>query len=451
MKAAEEICSLLYNLVLCSAGLGALPLLRSRSAGDHGFWRGRLGFYGERGTDAVYGAREVDSGRPARKRIWFHAVSVGEVAGAVPILHSVHERLPDAALLLTVGTPQGGRFARAQLPSWVEVLPFPLEYPWVLRRAFQYLKPDLYVALESEFWPNVFLSLAHRGVPAVLVNGRLSIRSARRFRRMKPLFEPVFRQFRALAMVSEGDRENALSLGISADCTMVLGSSKYDGLAMRARDTDPSPWGEVLGVRPSTPVLIGGSLRGRECLEVMEAFEVVRRIEPRAIGVFAPRHMGRIEGMTRWLKDRVIPFHLLSDLEAGGRIRWAPVVLVDRIGILFDLYAHGDLIFCGGTLEPIGGHNILEPAAWKKPVFYGPHLQKVLYEHTILQSLEGSFLVHDARDLAVQWSHWVEHLLELKNHGRKAGEALEKLGGASRKQAELIESVLWKDDPHPFW
>lgn len=441
MKSSELACNCAYNLVLNTAGLAVLPFLWSKTRDDEAFRKGRVGWYDPDFYAPGYCPPELSASR-MQTRIWFHAASVGEVNGAVPTLYALRDRLPEAAILLTVGTPQGFNFARAQLPAWAEVLPFPLDFPWVLDRAFRYLQPDLYVALESEFWPNVFRYLARRRVPALLLNGHLSSRSARRYQLLNPLFQPIFRSFHTLVMLTEEDRRNALSLGASPERTLVLGSSKYDGLALRARTQDPSRWIKLLGISPTTPVAVGGSLRKDECIQLLEAFQAVHLLEPRTVGIFAPRHMDRITGMAKWLESRNIPFHLLSSLEEGREERRSSVVLVDRIGVLFELYALGDLIFCGGTLEPVGGHNIVEPAAWKKPVFYGPHLQKVLYEHTILQKLEGSFLVNDAQDLIRQWSYWIQHLSELEHYGRKAGEALGKLGGVAAKQVELILSAL---------
>lgn len=398
-----------------------------------------MGWYDANPCDLGRAQLSASHGQP---RIWFHAASVGEVNGAIPTLYALRDNLPHAAIFLTVGTAQGFHFARTRLPARAQVLPFPLDFPWVLERAFRYVRPDLYVALESELWPNVFRFLARRRVPAVLLNGRLSARSAKRYQLLEPLFGPIFQQFRSLAMLTEEDRRNALSLGAPDQRTLVLGSSKYDGLALKTRMQNPSVWRELLGLSSSNPVVIGGSLRKTECVQILEAFQAVHRMEPQTVGIFAPRHMERIGGMAQWLQRRNIPFHLLSHLEQGKEERRWPVVLVDRIGILFELYALGDLIFCGGTLEPIGGHNIMEPAAWKKTVFYGPCLQKVFYEHTILQKSEGSFLVNDVQDLIRQWSYWIEHLLDLKAYGLKAGEALEKLGGVAAKQVELITSAL---------
>jgi 3-deoxy-D-manno-octulosonic-acid transferase len=407
-----------------------LPLLLSRAKGDPGFRDGRLG---------RYSAQSVSGAEP---RIWFHAASVGEVTGAVPTIRALGDRLPLATVLLTVSTPQGYHFARAQLPEWVRVLPFPLDLPAVLDRAFRALRPSLYVALESEFWPHLFRILDHDKVPALLLNGRLSRRSAGRYRLLHPLFRPVFKQFRRLAMLSEEDRQNVLDLGVERERTLVLGSSKYDGLLGKVDPRKVLAWRRSLGIPPHLPVVVGGSLRRSECTLLLEIFQALPLTEPPPVGIFVPRHLERIPEMARWLRDRSVPFHLLSRLEKGEEERRASVILVDRIGILFELYGLGDLIFCGGTIEPIGGHNILEPAAWQKPVFYGPHLQKVINEHNILQNFGGSFVAQTGDELRQQWSRWIQDLPALRAHGRRAGEALEKLGGAAARQVELILDTL---------
>lgn len=421
----------IYNIVLNTVGYGIIPFVWKKSELDPTFFKGRLGRY------EIHADQQ--QGRP---RIWFHTVSVGEVTGAVPTLCALHERLPESSIFLSTGTPQGYHFAQAQLPRWVRVVPFPLDFPWILKRTFQSLQPDLYVAMESEFWPNLFRYLREREIPSILLNGRLSSRSAKRYALLKSLFFPIFRQFKCLGMHSEEDRQNILGLGVSKERTLVLGSSKYDGLLQRVDPSKTSTWREKLNLPLHLPVVVGGSLRRSECIQILEVFQSLLQVEPQAVGIFAPRHLERIPNMVLWLQERGIDFQMLSHLEKTREKRRASIVLVDRIGILFELYSLGDLIFCGGTLEPIGGHNILEPAAWRKPVFYGPCLQKVLDEHSILHSLQGSFPVRDKHELLQQWTYWIQHLPALKIHGEKAKEALLKMAGVADRQVEIIMAVL---------
>ena len=425
-----ELASLSYHFTADLLGPLAPRFLSSRIQEDPLFWQGRLGRY------------SVQSVRDRTPRIWLHAASVGEVTGAIPIVRTLRERLPDAGITLTVTTLQGFRFARLALSPYAQILPFPLDLPAALEQAFEHVQPDLYVALEGEFWPKLFHFLDRRQTPAVLLNGQLSSRSARWYGLFGSLFRPIFKQFVRLAMHSEEDRNHVVSLGADPERTCVLGSSKYDALSLRKDPEKVLGWRRMLDLPGEAPVLVGGSLRHLECIKLLEVFQRLQEAAPGLVGIFAPRHMEQVPEMTMWLNAQRIAFQLLSEIEAGTEIRSCSVVLVDRIGILFELYALGDLVFCGGTLEPFGGHNILEPAAWGKPVFYGPHLQKVSDEHNILQALKGGFLVQDSRDLLEQWSFWIQHLSELKRFGENAEGALSKLGGVSARQVEIIMTAL---------
>lgn len=364
------------------------------------------------------------------------------MTGALPTINAVADRWLEASLTVTAGTPQGFRYALARLPSQVRALPFPLDFPSILEKAFEAIQPDLYVGFEGEFWPNLYRVLAGARVPAVLLNGRLSSRSARRYRLLSPLFRPVFQSFEWLAMHSEEDRENVISLDVPRARVLVLGSSKYGALITKADPSRGESWRQLLRIPEGLPVVVGGSLRRAETTMLLEVFHGLCAREPGIVGIFAPRHIERVAPMAQWLRARKIPYHRLSLIERGEEIRTHQIVLVDRIGVLFELYSLGDLVFCGGTLEPIGGHNILEPAAWKKAVFYGPHLHKVLREHNILTSREGSFLVKDARHLEDQWGQWLGNIGELERHGALAYDALRELGGVVERQVELIQTTL---------
>lgn len=421
-----------YNSLLDAFGSKIISFLSRGSLKDPEFRRGRLGLY--EGTS-------VPSGKPG---IWFHAASVGEATGAVPTLLALKKKLPEAGILLSSGTPQGILYARAHLPSDVPVIPFPLDFPLSVRRALDSLDPVLFVNFETEFWPNFYRELERRSIPALLLNGRVSESSERFYRLFTPLFRPVFNQFTRMAMHSQEDRNRAIRIGAPPEKLEVLGSSKYESLIARTRLGEAESWKKRLSLEEETPVLIGGSLRGMECIELMRIFQRLYADYPNLVGIFAPRHMHNIARMREWLAGERIAYDLITQIESGMRSRSAPVILVDRMGLLFELYSAGNLIFCGGTLEPVGGHNILEPAAWSKPVFYGPHLKKILYEHRILQNFGGSFPVRDAEDLLVQWKIWLKNPQGLKMHGERAKSALHSLGGVVNTQVNMIIGLFQK-------
>ncbi len=419
-----------YNRILSVFGREILGILSRKSLKDREFRTGRLGNYDH-----------VDMGGK-RPVVWFHAASVGEVTGAVPTLLAFAGKVPDAACLLSTGTPHGFHFARERLPANVPVIPYPLDFPECVTRAVTTVSPDAFVAFETEFWPNFYNALATHGIPALLLNGRISESSRRFYGLASPLFSPIFRYFDKMAMHSDEDRDRMLQIGVCPDKLQVLGSSKYEELISRARPEKSDYWKKLLKTGETGRVIVGGSLRGSECIQLMRVFENLRDISPGLVGIFVPRHLYNIPKMVRWLTEHSLPYQLLTDIEAGRQERTASVVLVDRIGVLFDIYSVGDLIFCGGTLEPVGGHNILEPAAWAKPVFYGPHLKKVLHEHRILRKFGGSRLVRSAGDLRDQWRKYIINFNELDDIGACGRRALNSLGGVVERQVDLILEMI---------
>ncbi len=431
MKVLLDFSGAAYNLILNGIQPEIVDLLSRKSLKDREFKRGRLGFY----DDGVIGA-----GRP---RIWCHAVSVGEMTGAIPTLTELRRRMPSSTVLMTAGTPQGVKFARAQMPTEIAVLPFPLDFSQCVSRAVKTVEPDLFVNFESEFWPNFFRQLRSRNIPAVLLNGRISGSSERFYRLFSPLFKPVFQQFTYMAMHSKEDMDRALRLGTTPGRVMTLGSSKYDGLAGKATPGKAAYWKKLLRIE-NGPVLMGGSLRRSETIELMRVFVRLREYLPDLMAIFAPRHMKNIPKMCDWLTKKNVRYNLLTDIEGGSQTRTAPVVLVDRIGVLGDLYSAGDLIFCGGTFEPVGGHNILEPAAWSKAVFYGPYLKKVLHEHRILHDFGGGFRMLDLEDLFSNWKKWLGDMKSLRKNGEAAFRALHSFKGVVARQVDLILQSLPK-------
>lgn len=424
------LAGLVYNAALHTVGFAAVKVLQTREGEDPDFWAGRFGHHA------------LPPPSSGQRTLWFHAASVGEVAGAIPTLRETRLSIADARLVLSVGTMTGYRSARARVPDGVAVVPYPLDFPSVIRRALQSIQPSVFIPFESEFWPNLYHALRERSIPSILLNGRLSDRSLARYRPLWSLFGPIFRHFRWLAMGSEADRRNVLAMGALENRTLVLGTSKHDGLFDRVDRGTLERWRSLLALPPDAPVVIGGSLRRSECIGLLRVFRDLLAVAPSSIGIFVPRHLEQIAPMIQWLEGQGVAFHLLSRLETGEQSRSAAVVLVDRIGVLFDLYGLGDFIFCGGTLEPIGGHNILEPAAWGKAVFYGPNIQKVQEEHRALEAHGAGFVVQDERELFTRWGSALSDLDAWRKRGAGGREAVRTLSGVAAKQVALIQSVM---------
>ena len=305
--------------------------------------------------------------------VWLHGASVGEIQAAAVVVGLFERESPGTRLVVTATTAAG--LARAQslfAGRDVDVRYLPLDLPGAARRFLARTRPQLALILETEIWPHLFLACHRAGIPLVLASARISERSAHRYARLG-----VFR--RALAPVSLAaaqtptDAARLQQLGIPPARVQVTGNIKADF-------TLP-PGVSELGARlrahyaPSRPLWIAGSTHEGEEALVLEAHRALRLQHPTAMLVLAPRHPPRFPGVAAWLSREGIPFVRHSQAAAlpPAAIAAAQVVLVDGLGQLLDFYAAGDIAFVGGSLVPIGGHNLLEPAALGRPVLTGPY------------------------------------------------------------------------------
>ncbi|TFH87587.1 3-deoxy-D-manno-octulosonic acid transferase [Billgrantia azerbaijanica] len=311
------------------------------------------------------------------RRIWLHCASVGEVQAARPLIAALRERYPHHRLVVTTMTATGAErvAALAREPAAtgcdrnVSHHFVPLDFPGAARRFLARLRPELALVFETELWPNLLAACARVGVPVAVVNGRLSPRAFRRYRRIRPLLAGALAQVAWLAAKSRPDAERFRALGMPAGRTTVVGSLKYD-LAVSAEVLAASQQlCRVLGPRP---VWIAGSTHPGEEALLLAAHARLRRHYPEALLILVPRHPQRFDAVAALCREHDLPLARRSQGEWPDA-RTA-VYLGDTMGELLTLYGAADLAFVGGSLVPIGGHNLLEPAAMGVPVLSGPWL-----------------------------------------------------------------------------
>ncbi|MBM4284745.1 MAG: 3-deoxy-D-manno-octulosonic acid transferase [Deltaproteobacteria bacterium] len=425
---------LAYQLVTGLLGLAAWPWFRrhltSRGGGESFFPR--------------LGLQLPPAPPPGRPRIWLHGVSVGEILSAVALVREVRALLPGAALTLSTGTETGQAVARRHFAPGCQVCYFPLDLPWAVQGYLGRLRPDIFIALESEIWPG-FLTAAHRrGVRLALLNARLSDRTLRRYLKYGRYLLHIFKYFELITVPSATDRERLLSLGIPPALLHVTGNLKVDGLLARQEQAraDLPELRRVLGLN-SQPVLAAASTHAGEEEVVLEAYQKLLTPSPTLLLLLAPRHPERAPEVARLLDARGLAWQSWQILNKGEEPRRAPVVLVDTVGDLFGLYGVADLAFVGGSLAPHGGQNLLEPAAWGLAPLYGPHLHNFRWAQNILESARAGFLIDDAAGLARALRRFLDHPDERAAAGRRAREALLPHQGAARRQAELIAGMVW--------
>jgi 3-deoxy-D-manno-octulosonic-acid transferase len=398
----------LYTLLidLCAPFAYAITLLRGFR--DRGYW--------EHGSERLgFGARRT--GEPC---VWVHAVSLGEVNAAAALVKALHARHPDAALVVTTATPTGRARARALFEPFAHVRYLPYDTPGAVRRFLERTQPRLAVIMETEIWPNLLAACRARRIPAVLASARITARSAARYARLGGLFREALGGIALIAAQSEADADRFRALGAAPGTVRLVGNIKLDleidpalgvrGAALRER---------LLGARPTW---VAGSTHEGEEEQVLEAHAAVRVEVPAALLVLAPRHPQRFERIAELLERRGTRFVRASALGGAGtpeaRTRRpvgadCEVLLLDRLGELMDFYAAADAAFVGGSLVPVGGHNLLEPAALGVPVLTGPHTTNDAPIARGLLESGGAALVASPAALAA------EVILLLRDPGRR--------------------------------
>jgi len=390
---------------------------------------------------------------------------VGEVLAAVPLAAELRTLLPQSALIVSTGTETGQAVARQHFsPLGALVCYFPLDLPWAVHQALNILQPDVFVALESEVWPNFLTTARRRGISLALMNARLSDRTFRRYCRYKKYLLDFLNLFERIAAGSREDYRRLSSLGLANSKLSFTGNLKVDALWARRRQTAPSfppalrdidsfqmPetnqdstfLSEVLRLQ-GEPVLLAASTHPGEEEVVLAAYEKLRVPYPTLLLILAPRHPERSVAVGELLDRRGLGFQRWQALKSGAAVRRESVVLVDTVGDLFSLYAAADVAFVGGSLVPHGGQNILEPAVWGLAPLYGPHLENFRWAEKILREAGVGTEVQDARSLAAAVRHLLENPEERHRQGAAALAALSPHRGAARRQAELVAGLVRK-------
>lgn len=308
---------------------------------------------------------------PDRRVVWLHAVSVGEVISATPLVAALRERYPELHIVLSCGTPTGRAMARTRCKEADRVVYLPYDYPLLVGAAVRRLRPDLLLLLESELWPNLLRRLARRGTPVILVNGRISRRSFARYLLARPLFVAALSGVGRFLMQTRRDAQHIRRMGAPADRIEVLGNIKYDQPVIDYPAEELQRLRRELGVAEDAPVLLAGSTHADEELILARVWRSLAAEVPGLVLVLAVRHPERANEVVAALGRMGVPAGRKTLGDGAGK----GVVLLDTIGELAAHYRLATVAFVGGSLVPVGGHNPLEPAGAGVPVVYGPHVR----------------------------------------------------------------------------
>ena len=312
--------------------------------------------------------------------IWVHAVSVGEVLTARPLISELKRRYPNLRMFLSTTTMAGQQLARRSVQDVDAVFYFPFDFGFVIRRTLDLVRPKLFIMMETEIWPNLLRECRARGIKTAVVNGRLSARSFPRYRMIRPMMRRVLDHIDRFLVQSEESARRFIDLGADPARVVVTGSLKFDSLELSSTALQARARDRVLRyfrVPASRPVIVAGSTMKGEELAVLRAFRRVRSAAPNALLVLAPRNPERFGEAEQLARQEGWKVSKRSDLAVDAEPR-VDVVLLDTIGELATIYQIATVVFVGGSLVATGGHNVLEPAVFGKPIVFGPHMENFL-------------------------------------------------------------------------
>jgi len=370
--------------------------------------------------------------------LWVHAVSVGEVQAAAALVQALRAQFPTLPVVVTTVTPTGAQRARSLFGDTVRHCYLPYDLPGAVRRFLDRTQPRVAIILETEIWPTLYHALGRRGIPLVLASARVSTRSVERYRRMASLFRETLSHGILIGAQTAADAERFRRIGAAPDRVQVTGNVKFDieipassvaaGRAFRAR---------CLAGRP---VWIAGSTHEGEEESVLAAHARVRERHPDALLILVPRHPQRFEAVRTLLRRKGVDFAQRS----SGREPTAtdPVYLVDTLGELQMFYAAADVTFVAGSLVPVGGHSLLEPAVLGLPMLSGPHTQNAQDVADLFEQCGALRIVRSTEELAQRVSQWFDDPELARADGARGQQAVAQSRGAVDRLVAMVVPLL---------
>lgn len=383
-----------------------------------------------------------------RPCIWLHAVSVGEVVQLGPVLEQLSARLPGHDLWITTTTVTGHEVAKKLYPQFT-VSYYPFDFTWSVGRALDRVRPDAIVLVELELWPNFIAAAARRQIPVVLINGRVSDRSYRSYRRIRPLLRRILPRLRRIAVQNQTYANRLIDMGAEPHQITVTGSIKFDGVQTNRVNQRTIEIGQSFGLQQGETLLIAGSTQAPEEGLALAAYRELRNQFPQLRLMLVPRHKERFEEVATLVEDQGLPIlrrsHLKSgDGEAGaaGAAAIPPVLLLDTLGELSAAWGLANIAFVGGSLSRRGGQNMIEPAGYGAAVLFGPHTHNFKDVVALLLDAGAARVIPDPADFTNSIQELLANPQLAAEMGRTAQSLVTAQSGATRQTVELIVGVL---------
>ena len=374
--------------------------------------------------------------------VWIHAVSVGEVTSTIPLIQEIKKRYPSQKIILSTVTVTGNYTATIRVREVDAVIYFPLDYPFIVKKVIRQIKPKLFIILETELWPNILRELKRNNIPSVVVSGRISNRSYHKYRWGRFFFTKVLDNIHLFCMQTEVDSKRIINIGADKDRVTTVGNLKFDQCVPTITTEEKENLYNMLSLKEGQTIFIAGSTHKGEENIVLEVFKNLKKTYEDLILILAPRHPERFDEVADLISHQKLRSIKKTKIKVAQKSNHHDIILLDTIGELSKLYSIGTIIFVGGSLVSTGGHNVLEPVAYKKAVIFGPHMDNFSEISRCLRESGGGFQVNNQEEFLSQTEMLLQNDVDRDKLGEKAFEVIAHNQGAINKSMEVIERFL---------
>lgn len=377
-----------------------------------------------------------------RDRIWIQAVSVGEVALCKSLMPALKERFPGRDIVISTITKAGNDLAKKNFSKEAIIIYFPLDFLFLVRRAADIIKPSLYIMIETEIWPNLLKELSSRGIPSVLINGRISDRSIGRYRLVKPFLRKTLDKINIFCMQDKIDADRIIELGADPDKVKVTGNMKFDA-GVSANMENESSIRASFGLKEGEDLFVAGSTHEGEEEVILDVFRKLSGDFPKLRLLIAPRHINRAEQIDKLIYDagfKPVRFSTINEIQNTNDKR--RILLLDTIGHLNEVYSVSTIVFIGGSLVKYGGHNPIEPAYFEKPILFGLYMFNFKYITNVFLRNKAALQVFNKEDLYEKCKLLLKDANTRSVLGRSAKNSVIENKGATEKNISQICGVL---------
>lgn len=425
---------ILYNIAGVLLVILIIPVFMLRSVREKGFVeriKQSLGFLPDHALDAV-----------ARKQcIWVHAASVGEIVAASPLIKEFRKEFPADPILVSVVTNSGYAMANRIIKDADSIIYFPLDLPFLAEYIVGKVRPRVFLPVETELWPNFLKAARKYKIPVMMVNGRISDKSVKRYHHMHSLLDDMISTVNVFAMQSDLDAEYIGRLGAKPELITVTGNTKFDQTYTDVEPEEKRKLIEDMGLGDATGIFLAGSTHKGEEKYVLEAFKVLRQETPGVKLVIAPRDIMRKDEIQALCQEYGFTAAMRTVLQAAPK-KGHDVVILDTIGELGKVYSIGDVIYVGGSLIPHGGHNILEPAAHGKAIIVGFNMFNFKDTHVLFTKRQACITVNNQKELTASICQLFADEPARRRMERETLAIVGENKGASRKSAVILHELL---------